>query len=278
MRNRAFTLIELLVVIAIIAILAAILFPVFAQAKLAAKKASSLSNQKQITLSAIMYEGDVDDMLPLNVQTYATFPYFADGTTPSYFWPHLILPYQKNLQIMVDPGKGDADNIFGSGPYAWWRNQDLFPQYGYNYLFLSPWWQCNTSLARSATAANAPAETVMFTSSQAFSATSNLGYEGVNAPGAYPLVYPATNACLWVGAAGQSNWHADVTPHVTASTRVKIYDGAIVGFLDGHTKFMKDGAVAAGTNFGTATGDNAVVNDLSKYIWDLDGTLNDLSL
>ncbi|MBI1333070.1 MAG: prepilin-type N-terminal cleavage/methylation domain-containing protein [Armatimonadetes bacterium] len=278
MRNRAFTLIELLVVIAIIAILAAILFPVFAQAKKAAKKASSISNQKQIALAGIMYEGDVDDMLPLNIQTYASWPYMSDGTTPAYTWVHLIQPYQKNLTILVDPGKGDSDNIFGNGPYAWWANQDIFPQYGYNYMFLSPWYACDTSVARSGTAAVAPAETVMFTSSQAFSSSSNLGYEGANAPGAYPVILPAPNACIWVGASGQSNWHADVTPHVTASTRTAIYDGAIVGFVDGHAKFMKDGALAAGTDFGTATGDNAVVTDITKYLWDLDGTLNDLSL
>ncbi|RYG37772.1 prepilin-type N-terminal cleavage/methylation domain-containing protein [bacterium] len=64
--SRAFTLIELLVVIAIIAILAAILFPVFAQAKTAAKRTSDLSNVKQITLGATMYMGDNDDVVPLN--------------------------------------------------------------------------------------------------------------------------------------------------------------------------------------------------------------------
>ena len=63
-RRKAFTLIELLVVIAIIAILAAILFPVFAQAKLAAKKAASLSNQKQFALSHAMYSNDFDDLMP----------------------------------------------------------------------------------------------------------------------------------------------------------------------------------------------------------------------
>lgn len=62
--QRAFTLIELLVVIAIIAILAAILFPVFAQAKSAAKKAVCLSNIKQAALASVMYAGDFDDVLP----------------------------------------------------------------------------------------------------------------------------------------------------------------------------------------------------------------------
>jgi prepilin-type N-terminal cleavage/methylation domain-containing protein/prepilin-type processing-associated H-X9-DG protein len=63
--KRAFTLIELLVVIAIIAILAAILFPVFAQAKAAAKKTTAVSNLKQINLGYIMYENDYDDTTPI---------------------------------------------------------------------------------------------------------------------------------------------------------------------------------------------------------------------
>lgn len=63
--SRAFTLIELLVVIAIIAILAAILFPVFAQAKAAAKRTTDLSNNKQISLGVLMYMNDVDDMTPI---------------------------------------------------------------------------------------------------------------------------------------------------------------------------------------------------------------------
>jgi prepilin-type N-terminal cleavage/methylation domain-containing protein len=63
-RNRGFTLIELLVVIAIIAILAAILFPVFARAREAARKATCLSNVRQITLACLMYANDYDDVLP----------------------------------------------------------------------------------------------------------------------------------------------------------------------------------------------------------------------
>jgi prepilin-type N-terminal cleavage/methylation domain-containing protein len=95
MTRKAFTLIELLVVIAIIAILAAILFPVFAQAKVAAKVSSSLSNIKQIGLSLHMYGSDYDDA---TVWEYGTTAYTSTDT-----WVGRVLPYVKNRQIFFDP-------------------------------------------------------------------------------------------------------------------------------------------------------------------------------
>jgi prepilin-type N-terminal cleavage/methylation domain-containing protein len=80
MQKRAFTLIELLVVIAIIAILAAILFPVFAQAKEAAKKSACLSNMKQQGLATMLYAGDHDDVFPL------AFPKYQDPDIAFYFY------------------------------------------------------------------------------------------------------------------------------------------------------------------------------------------------
>lgn len=94
-QRRAFTLIELLVVIAIIAILAAILFPVFAQAKVAAKKASDISNLKQQGLGAMMYASDNDDGLP-DVAVYET-------ETESYIFAAKIEAYVKNKQINSCP-------------------------------------------------------------------------------------------------------------------------------------------------------------------------------
>ncbi len=98
--KRGFTLIELLVVIAIIAILAAILFPVFARAREKAKQTSCLSNLKQIGLATVMYVGDYDDTFPLS---------FYDTTTPGRIYRNrryvheLVEPYTKNDQMWLCP-------------------------------------------------------------------------------------------------------------------------------------------------------------------------------
>lgn len=98
--KRAFTLIELLVVIAIIAILAAILFPVFAQAKAAAKKISCVSNDKQLLLAALQYMSQWDDEF---FPRYACCPSTGCLDDNSLLWTGLIKPYIKNDSIYVDP-------------------------------------------------------------------------------------------------------------------------------------------------------------------------------
>ncbi|MBI1334886.1 MAG: prepilin-type N-terminal cleavage/methylation domain-containing protein [Armatimonadetes bacterium] len=106
--RRAFTLIELLVVIAIIAILAAILFPVFAQAKAAAKKAVDLSNQKQIVMAIMLYAGDNDD------QTCKTHHDLAANETIAdlYTWFQPLQPYIKSRDIFRDPVLNDTPTLF----------------------------------------------------------------------------------------------------------------------------------------------------------------------
>jgi prepilin-type N-terminal cleavage/methylation domain-containing protein len=96
--RKAFTLIELLVVIAIIAILAAILFPVFAQAKDAAKKAAGITQMRQLSLSVFMYAADYDDT-PVPSTNYDT-----PTTDPTRIWTVPLFPYVKNKQIFVAPG------------------------------------------------------------------------------------------------------------------------------------------------------------------------------
>lgn len=106
--KKAFTLIELLVVIAIIAILAAILFPVFAQAKLAAKKTSDLSNLKQIGTSLYIYVNDYDDVLPPYrtkhiPNPFSGSPYVFGDSANRTFLSQLLQPYEKSYAIWMSP-------------------------------------------------------------------------------------------------------------------------------------------------------------------------------
>ena len=129
--RSGFTLIELLVVIAIIAILAAILFPVFAQAREKARQTSCLSNMKQITVAALQYVQDYDETWPLNyVEKYS-----SGGNNPSYvwtvpltidtpedierektLWAESMMPYLKTYAVYACPSASDynSTNYFAS--------------------------------------------------------------------------------------------------------------------------------------------------------------------
>ena len=120
-RTRAgFTLIELLVVIAIIAILAAILFPVFAQAREKARQAACLSNTKQMALGIMQYTNDFDELLPV----------VGDNAQNRGRWFVQIYPYVKNANVFtcpnvpdafVDPTKFTTNNSLPRSGYGWSR-------------------------------------------------------------------------------------------------------------------------------------------------------------
>jgi len=111
LKSRAFTLIELLVVIAIIAILAAILFPVFAQAREKARTASCQSNLKQIGLGWMQYVQDYDETTPMNAWTTEGV---GSGWRAIAFWR--IQPYVKNTQVLICPSDPD--------PWQDWDDHD----------------------------------------------------------------------------------------------------------------------------------------------------------
>ena len=117
MNRRGFTLIELLVVIAIIAILAAILFPVFAKAREKARQSSCSSNLKQLGLAFISYASDYDQMYP---------PRDA-GVAPLRFgWTDMLAPYIKNTQLYTCPSSKLASTCF---------NTTIPTSYAYSYCF-----------------------------------------------------------------------------------------------------------------------------------------------
>ena len=129
--RRGFTLIELLVVIAIIAILAAILFPVFARAREKARQTSCLSNLKQIGLGAMMYAQDYDERVMPG--------YICDGTPRGWWWevPNgRIQPYIKNTQIIICPS--NPVGTFGYGiNYQLYGGWNGTPCYAYGGMPLS---------------------------------------------------------------------------------------------------------------------------------------------
>ena len=111
-QRKAFTLIELLVVIAIISILAATLFPVFARARENARRASCLSNLKQIGLGVMMYVQDYDETYPLSY-----------NFTTGIYWHAAVQPYVKSQQVFNCPSSGSTvlsgtNGFYGANEYV----------------------------------------------------------------------------------------------------------------------------------------------------------------
>lgn len=112
-----FTLIELLVVIAIVAVLAAILFPVFGRAREKARQTRCLSNLKQIGAAMEMYTSDHDDMYPMAATVFPTgYPY----------WDDVLAPYLRNEQVLICPSQNRARDPLIQWSYAWNHDMDAW--------------------------------------------------------------------------------------------------------------------------------------------------------
>ncbi len=257
MQRRAFTLIELLVVIAIIAILAAILFPVFAQAKEAAKKTLDLSNSKQHALGIHMYASDSDDVFPRAVYTSDVNLW---GWQTPHTWREAILPYVNNGKaIYVDGAKNQTfaqggiwdtpAKIGARGVYS--ANNNLMPaQCQWDNTGGSS--RCDQDTNTGKATGNAPFPSVSMTELDAPSQISATFTVGINPDwGASGDV--ADSSWWWWGGAqwppvfsgptSNEKWDADATDWPTwAQPRYRYSGGLNSAFADGHAKFIKKGA------------------------------------
>ena len=288
MNRKAFTLIELLVVIAIIAILAAILFPVFAQAKLAAKKTSDLSNVKQIGTGMLIYEGDADDTFV----TYANYcpqgripnpidPTDYPGSTTGLqgrraMWQAKVYPYIKSWNMFFAPGDTMPNNLVA-------RFHNL--SYGYNYGYLSKlevtadpgcpsvtqWFS-----GKSSTVVERPAEEVAFADAGGASALKEVGStigSIVNPPDAWPSTEYFYGPVEVGWGLNCQDYFAGTLWGDTDGFAPRYTGGGNLAMVDGHAKFYVTNNAAVGTNYNPkVTCESTKVTDRTKYLWDPRGS------
>jgi len=199
--KRGFTLIELLVVIAIIAILAAILFPVFARAREKARQASCASNVKQIMLGHLMYAQDYDERwCPARLRD----PTRGSDYRMNYVYG--IMPYVKNTQIFICPSDPDPSDW-----YAAYNN--YLSSYGWNC------WASGTYGGRSLAEMKRPAQIIML----------------LDAENACVKARPSGCTCGCPAPQPIARWN----DHFSRSDVQRHNEGVNCGFADGHVKWIR---------------------------------------
>ncbi len=209
-RKCGFTLIELLVVIAIIAILAAILFPVFAKAREKARQTTCTSNLRQMATAVLMYAQDYDERLPGPV---------AWNPGQPLPWDLVILPYTKNWQLVMCPSN-PRSSMNAWGPYYTFSHP-AFPTYSYNANLVG------ASLGQ----VSVPAETCMLGDSQ----HPGLSLQDVRT--AWPKIcadFGGHGGCPAKGPIG------DALPYAAHN------DGNLRAYCDGHAKWCSFLAMVGG--------------------------------
>jgi prepilin-type N-terminal cleavage/methylation domain-containing protein/prepilin-type processing-associated H-X9-DG protein len=215
--QKAFTLIELLVVIAIIAILAAILFPVFAQAREKARTVSCLSNFKQLGTALSMYFQDYDERV---LPRYNACPSTGPAATPDdhTLWTFTLQPYIKNQQIMVCPSAQDSK--YGDT----WNTRSYISE-GYNQTISGWYWTnsppsnpaCGSPILPALPQISYPAKNVMFADS----------WSGDLASGSRGYLF------------GNTGMNVPYTAAPAGSFAARHNEGTNLTFFDGHAKWYK---------------------------------------
>ena len=247
-KQRAFTLIELLVVIAIIAILAAILFPVFAQARAKARQTACLSNMKQAGLAVGMYQQDYDAHYPRS---------YGRGAPDNVGWADIIQPYAKNIQFLHCPDDTINQN---SNPaiYPTPANNTAYTSYFYNYSLapaINPPANYDTAGVSDAVLSHSSL-TFMIGDSIAYDAGNIQPYDdGAGHNGLY-----CSGNIMQQRAANVANCNEPAL-HLTSSVRHST--GANYAFADGHAKWSKNTALYGAATPFSVSGSNPTFN-LSK--------------
>lgn len=220
--KRGFTLIELLVVIAIIAILAAILFPVFARARENARRTSCLSNLKQMGLAVMQYTQDYDEMYPLWLAPYTAGSPIPPGglwNSVTVYWPQLIYPYHNSLQLFRCPSGVNT-------PYPSYGN------YGANRFLLAT----TTPVSIASVAGTANTYLLMD------AGTLSIDESYADHPGAQGNYLPGAGTLGIAQNAGIISTPYDLRPDFQSGRH---FDGVNVCFADGHAKWLKSDTVLA---------------------------------
>jgi len=204
-QRKGFTLIELLVVIAIIAILAAILFPVFAKAREKARQSTCMNNVKQMCNAAMMYVQDYDE----------TFMCATPGVEA--FWPQQLQPYIKASHVYKCPSIG-----LWAAPSADWGGQ-TFPEGLPNYCFTYPLWDKRNGAPTSVASIPAPADKHMV-------------FDSNTLIGGYSVFATTATSCghTFCDPDNEQASNGTITKYAPHS------GGANIGFCDGHAKWQSN--------------------------------------